>query len=140
MSSSAVDNPVAVEVGHLVGAEPDGVTGVVPETRFAQQRVVANAVVDPAPEIGAANAGFQLARDVGDDCGRAPGSGDGREASRTRGDVGDRERVAGPGGVCVDSPRVDALPIDLSVSAYYNAIRPTFGANWQLSTQLTFVF
>ena len=35
---------------------------------------------------------------------------------------------------------IDALPVDLSVSAYYNAIRPTFGANWQLSTQLTFVF
>ena len=35
---------------------------------------------------------------------------------------------------------IDALPVDLSVTAYYNAIRPTFGANWQLSTQLTFVF
>jgi hypothetical protein len=35
---------------------------------------------------------------------------------------------------------IGALPVDLSVSAYYNAIRPTFGANWQLSTQLTFVF
>jgi hypothetical protein len=32
------------------------------------------------------------------------------------------------------------LPVDLSVSAYYNAVRPMFGANWQLSTQLTFVF
>jgi hypothetical protein len=35
---------------------------------------------------------------------------------------------------------IGALPVDLSVSAYYNAIRPTFGANWQLNTQLTFVF
>ncbi len=35
---------------------------------------------------------------------------------------------------------IGTLPVDLSVSAYYNAIRPTFGANWQLSTQLTFVF
>ncbi len=35
---------------------------------------------------------------------------------------------------------IGTLPVDLSVSAYYNAIRPTFGANWQLSTQLTVVF
>lgn len=35
---------------------------------------------------------------------------------------------------------IGALPVDLSVSAYYNAIRPTSGANSQLSTQLTFVF
>jgi hypothetical protein len=35
---------------------------------------------------------------------------------------------------------IGTLPVDLSVSAYYNAIRPTFGANRQLSTQLTFVF
>ena len=32
------------------------------------------------------------------------------------------------------------LPVDLSVSAYYNVVKPTIGAHWQLSTQLTFVF
>jgi hypothetical protein len=36
--------------------------------------------------------------------------------------------------------RIGALPVDLSVSAYYSAVTPTFGARWQLSTQLTFVF
>jgi len=33
-----------------------------------------------------------------------------------------------------------ALPVDLSVNAYYNVVKPTVGARWQLSTQLTFVF
>ncbi|RBP16445.1 hypothetical protein DFR50_10587 [Roseiarcus fermentans] len=36
--------------------------------------------------------------------------------------------------------RVGSLPVDLSLSAYYNAVRPTAGALWQLSTQLTFIF
>jgi hypothetical protein len=36
--------------------------------------------------------------------------------------------------------RIGTLPVDLSVSAYYNVVKPTIGANWQLSTQLTFVF
>ena len=36
--------------------------------------------------------------------------------------------------------RVGSLPVDLSVSAYYNVVRPTYGARWQLSTALTFVF
>ncbi len=35
--------------------------------------------------------------------------------------------------------RVGTLPVDLSVSAYYNIVRRDFGARWQLSTQLTFV-
>ncbi len=35
---------------------------------------------------------------------------------------------------------IGALPVDLSVSAYYNVVKPTVGARWQLSTQLTFVF
>ena len=36
--------------------------------------------------------------------------------------------------------RIDTLPVDLSVSAYYNVVRPTAGAYCQLTTQLTFVF
>ena len=36
--------------------------------------------------------------------------------------------------------RIGALPADLSVSAYNNLVKPTFGGRWQLSTQLTFVF
>jgi|SRR5579859_4254851 len=36
--------------------------------------------------------------------------------------------------------RIGALPVDLPLSVYYSAIRPTLGANWQLSTQITFVF
>jgi len=35
---------------------------------------------------------------------------------------------------------IGSLPVDLSVSAYCNAVKPTFGAHWQPSTQLTFVF
>lgn len=35
---------------------------------------------------------------------------------------------------------IGALPVDLSVSAYYNVVKPTVGAYWQLSTQLTFIF
>ncbi len=36
--------------------------------------------------------------------------------------------------------QVGALPVDLSLSAYYNVIRPSVGGTWQLSTQLTLVF
>jgi hypothetical protein len=36
--------------------------------------------------------------------------------------------------------RVGALPVDLSLSAYYNVVRPTAGARWQLSTQLALIF
>lgn len=31
-------------------------------------------------------------------------------------------------------------PVDLSVSAYYNVVKPEVGSRWQLSTQLTFIF
>lgn len=31
-------------------------------------------------------------------------------------------------------------PVDLSVSAYYNVVKPDVGSRWQLSTQLTFIF
>jgi len=34
----------------------------------------------------------------------------------------------------------DKLPVNLSISAYYNALRPEFGSTWQLRTQLTFIF
>lgn len=31
-------------------------------------------------------------------------------------------------------------PVDLSVSAYYNVVKPDVGSRWQLSTQLSFIF
>ncbi len=32
------------------------------------------------------------------------------------------------------------LPVNLSLGAYYNALRPEFGATWQLRTQITLIF
>jgi hypothetical protein len=32
------------------------------------------------------------------------------------------------------------LPVNLSVGAYYNTVRPELGGNWQLRTQVTFIF
>ncbi len=32
------------------------------------------------------------------------------------------------------------LPVNLSLGAYYNALRPQFGSTWQLRTQVTFIF
>jgi hypothetical protein len=32
------------------------------------------------------------------------------------------------------------LPVNLSVGAYYNALRPAFGSTWQLRTQMTMIF
>jgi hypothetical protein len=32
------------------------------------------------------------------------------------------------------------LPVNLLVGAYYNALRPQFGATWQLRTQIAVVF
>lgn len=32
------------------------------------------------------------------------------------------------------------LPVNLLVGAYYNVVRPEFGATWQLRTQIAFVF
>ncbi len=32
------------------------------------------------------------------------------------------------------------LPFNLSLGAYYNALRPQFGSTWQLRTQVTFIF
>jgi hypothetical protein len=32
------------------------------------------------------------------------------------------------------------LPVNISLSALYNALRPEFGSTWQLSTQLVFIF
>jgi len=34
----------------------------------------------------------------------------------------------------------DKLPVNLVVGAYYNALRPQFGATWSLRTQVTFIF
>lgn len=34
----------------------------------------------------------------------------------------------------------DKLPVNLLVGAYYNALRPQFGATWSLRTQVTFIF
>jgi hypothetical protein len=42
----------------------------------------------------------------------------------------------GPGRVF----RIGSLPVDLSLGAYYNVVRPSYGAPWQLSPQLTFIF
>ena len=33
----------------------------------------------------------------------------------------------------------DKLPVNLQIGAYYNALRPEFGATWQLRTQVTFI-
>ena len=32
------------------------------------------------------------------------------------------------------------LPVNLLLGAYYNALRPRFAGNWQLRTQIAFVF
>jgi hypothetical protein len=32
------------------------------------------------------------------------------------------------------------LPVNISVGAYYNVVTPTYGPNWQLRTQVAFVF
>ncbi len=32
------------------------------------------------------------------------------------------------------------LPVNFSLGAYYNALRPQFGSTWQLRTQVTFIF
>jgi hypothetical protein len=34
----------------------------------------------------------------------------------------------------------DKLPVNFMVGAYYNVIRPTYGADWQLRSQVTFIF
>jgi hypothetical protein len=36
--------------------------------------------------------------------------------------------------------RLGKLPINVSLQGYYNAVRPDDGANWQLRSQLTFIF
>lgn len=36
--------------------------------------------------------------------------------------------------------RIGKLPVNLSLGAYYNAIRPVDGADWQMRTQMTLVF
>jgi hypothetical protein len=36
--------------------------------------------------------------------------------------------------------RVGGQPVDLSLSAYDNVVKPTLGARWQLSAQLTLIF
>jgi hypothetical protein len=32
------------------------------------------------------------------------------------------------------------LPVNLAIGAYYNVVRPEYGATWQLRTQVTFIF
>jgi hypothetical protein len=32
------------------------------------------------------------------------------------------------------------LPVNLSIGAYYNALRPQYGSTWQLRTQVTLIF
>ena len=36
--------------------------------------------------------------------------------------------------------KIGSQPINLSVGAYYNIVTPEYGPDWQLRTQLTFVF
>jgi len=36
--------------------------------------------------------------------------------------------------------RIGKLPVNLQLGAYYNVVRPTNGADWQLRTQITFIF
>ena len=36
--------------------------------------------------------------------------------------------------------RIGKLPVNLMVAGYYNIIRPEYGADWQLRTQVTFIF
>ena len=36
--------------------------------------------------------------------------------------------------------RITKLPVNLSLAAYYNVVRPDFGANWQLQAQAKFMF
>lgn len=36
--------------------------------------------------------------------------------------------------------KIGKLPVNLLIGAYYNAIRPTYGADWQLRTQMTLIF
>ncbi len=36
--------------------------------------------------------------------------------------------------------RVGKLPINLQVGAYYNIVKPTYGGDWQLRSQVTLIF
>ncbi len=36
--------------------------------------------------------------------------------------------------------RLGMLPVNVSLSTYYNAVKPDFGATWQIRSQVTFVF
>jgi hypothetical protein len=36
--------------------------------------------------------------------------------------------------------KIGKLPVNLSLSAYYNVVKPQFGADWQLRSQVTLIF
>jgi hypothetical protein len=36
--------------------------------------------------------------------------------------------------------KIGKLPVNLSIAAYYNVVKPEFGSNWQLRTQVTLIF
>ncbi|MBZ6075744.1 hypothetical protein K9B37_05510 [Microvirga sp. WGZ8] len=36
--------------------------------------------------------------------------------------------------------KIDEQPVNMQLSAYYNVVKPTDGANWQLRAELTFLF
>ncbi|MDR3476382.1 MAG: porin family protein, partial [Devosia sp.] len=36
--------------------------------------------------------------------------------------------------------KIGKLPVNFMVGAYYNVVRPEYGADWQLRTQVTFIF
>jgi hypothetical protein len=36
--------------------------------------------------------------------------------------------------------KIGKLPVNLSLSVYYNVVKPQFGADWQLRSQVTLIF
>jgi hypothetical protein len=36
--------------------------------------------------------------------------------------------------------KIGKLPVNLSLSAYHNVVKPQFGADWQLRSQVTLIF
>jgi len=45
-----------------------------------------------------------------------------------------------PGGGLGRVMKIDKLPVNLTMDAYYNVVRPDLAAPWQLRTQMTFIF
>ncbi len=45
--------------------------------------------------------------------------------------------IGGGGGRVI---RIGKLPVNLSLQAYYNVVKPQYGADWQLRAQVTLIF